>query len=297
MLISVVIPTKDRPTDLLRCIESIRTQTYLPDEVIVVDASNNPEAFLSIPLGSPWLYRYFYSAPGLTHQRNVGIEKSFGDIVLFLDDDVILEKHFIEEIMGVFKQDKTHEIGGCMGTILNTESATLTLSMFIRKFLFLSMPGNGKFRLSGFPTHIHHNPHHGYVECLSGGLTAYRRRVFADFLFDEALTGYCAMEDDDFSRRVSQKYKLFYEPAAKCVHNNSANGRDSLQKTRKMLVQNHHYLFHKNFPQDFKHKTAFFLSLIGLILQMIYRRKPSGLWGTLQGISSVFLSRKSAVCS
>ena len=38
--ISIVIPTKNRFQDLIKCIESIEVQTLLPDEIVIVDSSD-----------------------------------------------------------------------------------------------------------------------------------------------------------------------------------------------------------------------------------------------------------------
>src|SRR4051794_33297782 len=35
--LSLIIPTRDRPTDLAHCLQSLRSQTRPPDETIVVD--------------------------------------------------------------------------------------------------------------------------------------------------------------------------------------------------------------------------------------------------------------------
>ena len=41
--ISVIIPTKDRTEDVIRCLKSISIQTVLPDEVVIVDSSDTEE--------------------------------------------------------------------------------------------------------------------------------------------------------------------------------------------------------------------------------------------------------------
>lgn len=287
MKVSVIIPTKDRPKDIVDCIASIRAQTLLPDELIIVDASSDQSLKGRLEenlLGVRFKVIYLRADPGLTHQRNIGVKASSGEIVFFLDDDIVLEEDFIEKIIKVFENDTEGQIGGCMGTMLGAESRKFNISMLVRTVFFLSMPGDGYFRLSGFPTHIHHSENPCFVQCLSGGLTAYRREVLNRFSFDENLVGYGAMEDDDFSYRVSQEYKLSYEPAARCLHRNSQVGRDNPRVSRKMLVCNHYYLFRKNFQQDFKHRFAFLLSLFGLLLQAVYRKSFQELLGTFEGI-------------
>ena len=41
MTLSVVIPTKNRPQELLSILDSIGSQTHLPDQLIIIDQSLN----------------------------------------------------------------------------------------------------------------------------------------------------------------------------------------------------------------------------------------------------------------
>ena len=44
MLISVIIPTKNRPNDLLAAIKSIVDQNRIPDQIVVIDQSEGDES-------------------------------------------------------------------------------------------------------------------------------------------------------------------------------------------------------------------------------------------------------------
>src|SRR5262249_24046651 len=45
----------------------------------------------------PLLHFVFSSPPSLTRARNRGIEATEGDLVIFVDDDVILSRHYVRE--------------------------------------------------------------------------------------------------------------------------------------------------------------------------------------------------------
>jgi glycosyltransferase involved in cell wall biosynthesis len=86
--ISVVIPSKNRPECLQLLLEDLRKQTWPPQQIIVVDQSDEP-----------------YSLAGVTHlvdhqrgpcaARNLGTSVAEGDIIVFLDDDVRLEEDIL----------------------------------------------------------------------------------------------------------------------------------------------------------------------------------------------------------
>jgi len=54
---------------------------------------------------------------------------------------------------------------------------------------------------------------------------------------------------------------------------------------------NHYYLFKKNLPQDFKHKFAFWLSVVGLFVREtimgVMKRDSSGVSGLVSGMKAV----------
>jgi glycosyltransferase involved in cell wall biosynthesis len=105
MQVSVIIPTYNRQKDLKTCLNSILIQTKLPKEVIIVDDSDNDKIENLITEENGIFenknidLRYIRNKRGksLTIARNVGIDNSTGDVVLFLDDDVILDKDYIKE--------------------------------------------------------------------------------------------------------------------------------------------------------------------------------------------------------
>jgi GT2 family glycosyltransferase len=296
--ISVVIPTKNRFQDIIKCIESILVQTLLPDEIVIVDSSDTQELKSKIKelKSEKTKLVYVHTKPGVNYQRNIGIERSCGDIVFFLDDDTILENDFIKEIVTIFENDKERKIGGVCGDIINIKTQNHSvmdpikraISTIFATIFFLNKTGNGKFRLSGFPTYLFETNKMVHVECLPSGLTAFRRAVLNEFAWDENIY---YMTDDDFSYRVSRKYKNVYTPYARLIHNVSPAGREKLYMKRKRLIQGHYYLFKKNIPQTIQHRFAFYMSIIGLfvmeIMSIMRTRNADGLRGLTAGLLDI----------
>jgi glycosyltransferase involved in cell wall biosynthesis len=90
-MISVVIPTHNRPEDLRRALLSVAEQSCHPAEVIVVDDGSEPpvsrelieEAGRGLNVS---LYRNAVPAGG-NRARNLGVEKAASPWIAFLDDD------------------------------------------------------------------------------------------------------------------------------------------------------------------------------------------------------------------
>jgi GT2 family glycosyltransferase len=282
---------------VVTCLKSIAAQTRLPDEVIIVDASDQEEMYdhlQSYSAGHSLKLCYFKSEPGLTHQRNIGVKVSSGDVVLFLDDDVILEKEYVSRILDVFESDRRQEVGGATGCITNITKPSLVglgrerLRWFIKNLFFLPIYADGRFRPSGFPTWVWGAERVLEIECLSGSNMAFRKEVLDTFQFDENLQGYCYMEDDDIAYRMSRRFRNIYTPWARLAH--FPSGRDRLKEfdRKRMLVKNHSYLFQKNFPQTLQHRVAFVISLLGLVLDAVLCKNLEGLKGTIGGLRHVF---------
>lgn len=87
-LISVVIPTYNRKFALLKAIDSVLKQTYTKIEIIIVDngSSDGTEEIVKKIKDNRIKY-FFMKNLGANPARNLGIKKSQGNYIAFLDDD------------------------------------------------------------------------------------------------------------------------------------------------------------------------------------------------------------------
>ena len=88
-MISVIIPTLDRPKLLLRAIESVLRQTHRDIEVIVVVDRPSPETFAAVQAVSDSRLRLIVNPHPTTAggARNIGADQAAGEWIAFLDDD------------------------------------------------------------------------------------------------------------------------------------------------------------------------------------------------------------------
>jgi GT2 family glycosyltransferase len=296
--ISIVISTKGRIAELRRCIISILKQTSIPYELVIVDAGEIPipEVFFK-PFREALDIRYIHAQVGLTDARNMGVLESKGELILFLDDDTELEPDYIEKLIDVFLSDYHHQIGGVSGKIIeqyNEPNPSLigkirrTGRKIIGRLFFLPVEKDGCFQPAGFPTSPPFDTRDiMQVQCLYGANMAFRREVLKKYKFDEALEGYCFMEDDDIAYRISREYINIYTPHARLRHFESPVSRDRDFARKKMLVKNYHYLFRKNFPHSFSRTMVFWWSILGLIITDIIVINPEGVMGLLAGIHEI----------
>lgn len=272
---SVIVPTYNRPIELRKLIESLLQQTVLPGELIIVDDGNLQETPLANECATAGIKTVYFKkdSPGLTASRNAGIGLATGEIVFFFDDDVVLERDYIENILKVYDDDKT--VGGASGRDMNLipRKGIHQLRRLFNVLFLISGFEEGKVLPSGFCTEFgatgQMTTERKTVDFLPGCSLSFRKEVFRDFLFDTKwFLNYGMGEDKDFSHRVSKKYKLVYEPRARLRHFHSPQMRPDHYKTSRMFVLFAHTFFKRYGRRDFAGRLLFCYALAGYTATM-----------------------------
>ncbi|NPV54621.1 MAG: glycosyltransferase [Firmicutes bacterium] len=275
--ISVIIPTVGRSQPLSDCIESILCQIMLPTEIIVIDCSTGQRAYevlaryqaQSETLGVS--LRYIHSdVSNASLQKNVGISASRGDIICFLDDDVLLERTYLSVVMEAFRSHP--DVVGVGGFILSPKSDSGPKLWFKRMFLMNHDHGFGVMQRSGFPAMQlgRRDIERPTATQLLMGCACYRREAIAQYGgFDEELGITHVWEDIDLPCRLSKYHGLLYVPEARMTHRHSPGGRMSLTRYSACYMYNHFYLFDKFVPHTPFNWLCFVWSHIGSIIYML----------------------------
>lgn len=94
-LISIIIPSKDNPDMLKRCITSIVQHTQVPIELIIVDNGSSPEnrkkteeLVERINENDRAVYLYEEMPFNMSKLLNIGAQEAYGDLLLFVHDDI-----------------------------------------------------------------------------------------------------------------------------------------------------------------------------------------------------------------
>jgi GT2 family glycosyltransferase len=195
--------------------------------------------------------------------KNIGAEQAKGDIVLFVDDDVVLDEKYIEELDKVYQKDAVGLVGAVQGLCSNTKSYNRIKSTYCRFFLLGGWYGS-KSQLN--PSCTITIPVHLACATKAAGFVmsahSYRKSVFNDYKFDEI---YEYGDELNFSVRVSKQYCLYITPFAKFIHNESPVGRNF----KEYQINNtyaRYYMFCKLMPQTLINKIYFGWSLLGVVI-------------------------------
>ncbi len=295
--VTAVIPTRNRPRDLGKAVVSVRAQLRPPDEFIIVDQSPGSESrdlvssLMEDETHIQLVYIHDPRITGLVDAKRVAAERSTGKIVCFLEDDVILEPEYLERIEQGFAEHP--EMLGCCGVITNPPHQIpgyeLAFHLFHRgiyRDIRVGIYGRGN---SGAGQGLIQS------DVLSGGLSAWRREVFAAVPFDVA-NGFFMLEDMDFSTRVVQYFghHLYINPSARLEHRWSPINREVLgpRQRRKVTEFIVYYKKRRAWPGA---RLALPWLLVGLLIeagaQSASAHSLGPLMGYLGGIREGFAKR------
>jgi GT2 family glycosyltransferase len=104
-LASIVVATRERPSALERCLDSLLELDYSEYEIIVVDNAPATSATREV-LANDRFCRVRYvreSRPGLGAAHNRGLAEASGTFVAFTDDDVIVDRLWLLELARGFR--------------------------------------------------------------------------------------------------------------------------------------------------------------------------------------------------
>lgn len=236
-LVSVIIPTYRRFEVTLNTVEEVLGQNYSEFEVIVIDQNPAWPGELTQRLDAvkrsskvKWI---IMNIPSVVHARNTGVSNSKGDILLFIDDDVILSdpefiaKHVANYIDSNIDMVTAYELTRCEKDInldlvkLSMHRTKLqqmqneTLKSWHRKnplYEVISFPRvlSEKFEVCSF--------------CTCNG-SIRRTKFFMLGGFDENFTGNSYGDDYDLAIRAKEMgMKIIYDPTPSLLHLQSPTG-------------------------------------------------------------------------
>ncbi|GAC1347857.1 MAG: hypothetical protein NVSMB27_14220 [Ktedonobacteraceae bacterium] len=223
--VSVIVATRERPESLALCLKSLLALRYPQYEIIVVDnaprTSATADLVQKLSLETSLVHYMHEDHPGKAGAHNRGIMAARGEILAFTDDDVVVDAHWLANLVKGF--GAAQNVVCVTGLILPVELETPAQFLieawggfsrgFVRR-VFDRKENRPEWRLY---------PYLGPERFGSGASMAFT----AAFLhsqrgFDPALgpgtrTG-GAEELDAFFRVVMRGYQVVYEPASLLYH-------------------------------------------------------------------------------
>lgn len=215
--LSVIIPTLGRKEELFNTIRNLSRQDLPRNlwEVLVI--IQNPPSLAEFQKAiKDWKinFKLFYcSVPNASLARNIGIKESSGDIVLFLDDDLIIENpKFLENHLQNYKDGDTP---GVYGQVLDPgvpPRQTRHKWSYKKNVGWLFFPPN-------------YNKRCQVLNGTSANLSVQKKSAISIGGMDNNYEKGAHREESDFCLRLTKKYgPLVFDPMASVIHLGAAAG-------------------------------------------------------------------------
>jgi glycosyltransferase involved in cell wall biosynthesis len=227
---TVVVATREHPELLERALESLVQLVYPDFEIIVVDNAPRTRATFDVVTrfgGATVPVHYLREdRPGLGVAHNRALPAARGDVIAFTDDDVVVDRYWLAELVAPFVDDE--RVAATTGLILPGELHTRAQVQLEAHGRYLKGFAPRRFDLAA------DRPDDPLFPFSAGVFGAGANMAFrADVLrrrhgFDPALgTGTRARGGDDlaaFFGVVMAKWVLAYQPAAIVWHRHRRDG-------------------------------------------------------------------------
>lgn len=109
--VSIVIVSRNRPDNLLRCLTGVSQLRYTPFEVVIVADATGLAAVRRWPLETH-VKAISFDEPNISVARNIGIEAAAGEVVAFIDDDAVPEPGWLSHLAQAFHDRSVGAAGG-----------------------------------------------------------------------------------------------------------------------------------------------------------------------------------------
>ncbi len=232
--VSFVIPAYNSEKTIGMCLESIKKQKYRKEIILVDGGSRDKTQLIAEKHGARVIVE---RKRGPAAARNRGLEKAKGNLVAFIDADVVLPKKWLGR--AVKKLEKNRKIAGVGGPGISVEKNHITKSL---DGLLFGKPKTVKDR---------------YVTSLATMNVLFKRSALGNQKFNESLI---TAEDPEFNFRLIKKgYMLLYSRTLFVRHYHPTSMKALLKRW---------YNYGKNYPKPYlKHRE---IRGPGFFARMVY---------------------------
>lgn len=321
--LSVVIPTRNRETSLLKCLASLSKESHLIDELIIVDSSDSILTAEKINHLAFTKLNIIESEPSVCIQRNIGIAKATNDLIFLCDDDIDTCEGYISTCKA-FLDSEPNEVAVC-GYFLERDGDgtwqyeypvrnvfTLVWACLFQNSLWFDIEKNrnkyrpksvfnfihkkllkhkNDFSKGGWPVNIQLCDAVNKVSIYSLGASLVRKEVLLNSPFDEVLDRHGLGDNYGVALGFPKGKQINILSHIYVHHYRSSSNR--LQKSiayfRRVLAL--HYFINQSERFDNKNERYFIFSLIGNVIQFALKFDFFNLKNTIKILYLILTNR------
>jgi glycosyltransferase involved in cell wall biosynthesis len=212
--IAILIPTRNRPIHITNLLQSITESTLKPDEIIVISSGDDITAEIATFSNLLPVSHTHITGRGQILQKKIGIQMISDQIdwVLFMDDDLILQRDSLSMLTTTLENMKNEYIGVGVNLVFDSSRQKSKPGSYFQKVKsFIDLHAPGQISRSG--RNINYMQSNVCLETQwLNGASAWRAQV-AKLYNAPLLTGkYAVYEDVLFSTSMRKYGKLLFNP-------------------------------------------------------------------------------------
>lgn len=284
--VSILLPTYNRAQLLPRCIMSVLSQTYENWELIIADDGSSDNTSNEVQklklLDERIIYHKNKRNIGLPQNRNISLSLASGDLVWFIEDDMILKNDSLEILVKSWKDIKKNEetLGVLCPALVSDETPQDTRRGVLD--YARSLKGRDLSRspcvVDKWTGLIYRNFSPEFKEpvaiddCHSCSL--FQKEIFDKNKYEShAYAGNYVGEESDFHfRLIKLGYKIYFQPRAILYHKtiNSGGCRLPITKWSYYFARNHIVFLTRNYGiKSFYMIPCFFVYNLSVMIRYI----------------------------
>lgn len=271
--VTVAVCTFQRAASLVQLLESLPGQTLRPQRLIIVDASPDSDTRNSVAsfqqfdaIADEILYFHVEGAfKTLTCSRNFALQWIDTDLMVFFDDDVVLEPSCLEEMVQPLRA--CPDVVGTGGYATNYTKSPSGYWQMRRMMRIVPDLKPGQFCRSGMATPWSFLPQNeSWVEgqWLSGFAMMWRTEIARRVRFNEGFGGHSTGEDVDFSLRMARCGRLVVAGKARLLHLTDTGGRPNTYRMGYTGIRNSYDIHRRCLPNRTWRDGAWFAYAYGM---------------------------------
>jgi len=295
LTVSVVMPTKNRMLFLVAAVRALLAQTVTPDELIVIDQSDDDTssariAALVAATPAPRRPRLTYvldrTINGAAAARNAGFDRATGDIVVCCDDDVLAEPTVIERLLTHYRV--APEYAALAPVITNYEPPGALHRAY--NSVFCLGPFRDERQLVYWFWRDYPRPARVPVRMFTGAMMSFRRSALEGLRHDARYRGASVGEDIDLCWTLWRRgARLAIVTDAHIVHNRAPRPASRYEEAQ---IASWGFLYQKHLPRTLATRAAFAWYIAGVFVSAtvyaVHERSLDPLRSAVAGLRGVW---------
>jgi len=277
-LLSIIIVNYNTRDYLEACLDSIRQQSTLPYEIIVVDNGSTDGSLALLEQISDIQLISNPANDGFAKANNLGIKVARGYFIALLNPDTELNNDAFKHLATVL--EKQPDAGAAGPKVFNTDGSlqtsarrfpSLTTSLFGRTALLTKLFPNNPFSQKESKGITDQTDTATNVDWISGACMLVKKNVIekAGFL-DEDFFMY--WEDADWCKRIHEKgFRILWHPDAKIVHHVGQSSKGLNLKSIVMFNKSAYHYYKKHYKRSIIMDSLVLLGLsVRVMIKVMY---------------------------